>query len=307
MIQWFTKLFPLWAILLSVTACFFPDSFSKLKSAIIPLLTVVMFGMGMTLKWSHFQKVVKAPGIVIIGVFLQYTIMPLSAFLISISMGLSPEYIAGMVLVGSSAGGTASNVICYLAKGNVALSITLTMASTLIAVVATPAFSLLYLHKIIDVPFLNMLYSILQIVIIPVIVGTTLNTFLGSRLNKFSHIFPFVSTIAIIIIISIIAGLNQPKIKDIGIMIVISVMLHNFTGLLCGYWVPKLLGYNERTCRTLSIEVGMQNSGLSVALAIKFFSITAAIPGAIFSIWHNLSGSLLALYWSERNESIEST
>lgn len=300
MIQWVTKLFPLWAILLSITACFFPEPLSRLKSAIVPLLTVVMFGMGMTLKWSNFKDVVKSPAILIIGVLLQYMIMPLSAFLISIFMGLSPEYTVGMVLVGSSAGGTASNVICYLAKGDVALSISLTMASTLIAIAAMPAFSMLYLHKIIAVPLLKMLYSIVQIVIIPVIAGTTLNTFLGSRLRRFSDVFPFVSTVAIVIIIAIIAGLNQPKIKDIGMLIVVSVMLHNFTGLLCGYWVPKLLGYNEQTCKTISIEVGMQNSGLSVALAVKFFSVAAAIPGAIFSIWHNLSGSVLAAYWSKK-------
>jgi len=301
MIRWFTTLFPLWAILLSVLAFFSPEYFSGLKPAIIPLLTVVMFGMGMTLTWSNFKEVIRTPGIIFTGVMLQYTIMPFSAFLISLLLGLPIEYTAGMVLVGSSAGGTASNVICYLAKGNVALSITLTMTSTLVAVIATPTLSLLFLNQFIDVPFLDMLYSILQIIIAPVIIGTTLNSLFGSKLKKISSVFPFISTIGIIIIIAIIAGLNQPRIKDIGFLIILAVILHNITGLLCGYWVPKFLGYSERTCRTLSIEVGMQNSGLSVALAIKFFSLSAAIPGAIFSIWHNLSGSFLAAYWSEKN------
>jgi len=224
--------------------------------------------------------------------------MPLSAFLISRSFGLSPEYIAGMVLVGSSAGGTASNVICYLARGNVALSITLTIASTLIAVFAMPALSLLYLHQIVHVPFLKMLFSILQMVLIPVLAGTTLNTLLSARIKKIGSVFPFVSTIAIVVIIAIIIGLNQTKLKEVGMIIVCAVMLHNLCGLLIGFWLPKSLGYDDRTCRTLSIEVGMQNSGLSVALAIKHFSVMAAIPGALFSIWHNLSGSFLAGYWS---------
>lgn len=302
MILWLTRLFPLWAIILSSLAFFFPHVFSVFKSAIIPLLTVVMFGMGMTLTWRNFKDAIKSPKIILVGILLQYLVMPLSAFLISLSLGMSHEYTAGMVLVGSSAGGTASNVICYLARGNVALSITLTMTSTLIAVIATPAFSFIYLNQIVDVPFWDMLLSILQIVVVPVLAGTTLNNFLGHRLNKIKPVFPFVSTLAIVIIISIIVGLNQPKLKDVGIMVISSVILHNSCGLFCGYWIARLLGYDEKTCRTLSIEVGMQNSGLSVALAVKYFSLSAAIPGAIFSIWHNLSGSLLAAYWGMRND-----
>ena len=298
MIHLLTRLYPLWAILLSVTALFFPNLFVGLRPAIIPLLSVVMFCMGMTLKWSDFKETVKSPKIIIIGVLLQYFVMPLTAFLISRSFGLSSEYIAGMVLVGSSAGGTASNVICYLARGNVALSITLTIASTLIAVFAMPALSLLYLHQIVHVPFLKMLFSILQMVLIPVLAGTTLNTLLSARIKKIGSVFSFVSTIAIVVIIAIIIGLNQTKLKEVGMIIVCAVMLHNLCGLLIGFWIPKSLGYDDRTCRTLSIEVGMQNSGISVALAIKHFSVMAAIPGALFSIWHNLSGSFLAGYWS---------
>ncbi len=290
----------MWAIILSVTAFFFPDLFSGLKPAIIPLLTVVMFCMGMTLKWENFKETAKSPKVILIGVLLQYFVMPLSAYLISKSFGLTPEYIAGMVLVGSSAGGTASNVICYLARGNVALSITLTMISTLIAVFAMPALSFLYLHQVVHVPFLKMLFSISQMVLIPVLAGTTLNTFMGSKIKKADPFFPFVSSIAIVVIIAIIIGLNQTKLKEVGIIIIFCVMLHNLCGLVIGFWVPKSLGYDKRTCRTLSIEVGMQNSGLSVALAVKHFSIVAAIPGAIFSIWHNLSGSFLAGYWNTK-------
>jgi BASS family bile acid:Na+ symporter len=300
MINLLTRLFPLWAIILSTVAFFFPDLFLGLKPAIIPLLTIVMFCMGMTLKWEDFKRTLKSPKVILIGVLLQYFVMPLSAYLISKSFGLTPEYIAGMVLVGSSAGGTASNVICYLAKGNVALSITLTMISTLIAVFAMPALSLLYLHQVVQVPFIKMLFSISQMVLIPVLAGTTLNTFMGTRIKKVGPLFPFISSIAIVVIIAIIIGLNQTKLKEVGFIIICCVMLHNLTGLLIGFWIPKSLGYDNRTCRTLSIEVGMQNSGLSVALAVNHFSIVAAIPGAIFSIWHNLSGSFLAAYWNAK-------
>ena len=305
MIHLITQLFPLWAIILSIVAYIFPDLFVQFKTSIIPLLTVVMFGMGMTLEWGNFNKVIKSPGIILIGVSLQYLVMPLSAYIISRSFGLSPAFTAGMVLVGSSAGGTASNVVTYLAKGDVALSITLTMTSTLIAVVMTPFLSYIYLHQIVAVPFLKMVWSILQMVFIPVLLGTTINTLFAEKVGKIRPVFPLISTLAIVVIIAIIVGLNQQRLSSLGFVIMFAVILHNLTGLASGYWLTKFLGYDERTSRTLAIEVGMQNSGLSVALAIKYFSSAAAIPGAIFSIWHNLSGSFLAGYWSFRNNNFD--
>jgi bile acid:Na+ symporter, BASS family len=302
MVEKLTKLFPVWAILLSITAYFYAGFFSGFKSAIIPLLTVVMFGMGMTLKWSNFKEVLKSPKVILLGVCLQYLIMPLSAFVISESFGLSAELTAGMILVGSCPGGTASNVITYLAEGDVALSITLTLSSTIIAVVATPAFSLLYLNHIIPVPFWDMMLSILQIVLIPVLLGTAINSFFGEKMDKIRNFFPFLSTISIVLIIAIIVGLNRDKIGQVDFTTILAVILHNISGLVFGYWLTRLFGYDEKTCRTISIEVGMQNSGLSVALAIKYFSAIAALPGAIFSIWHNLSGSLLAGCWSFKNK-----
>jgi BASS family bile acid:Na+ symporter len=269
MINWLTRLFPLWAITCAVIAYVYPHHFSSLKTALIPLLTVVMFGMGMTLTLSDFRKVFTSPRVILTGVFLQYFIMPLSAFLISKVFNLPAQFTAGMVLVGCSPGGTASNVICYLAKGNVALSITLTLASTLLAILVTPSLTWLYLHQFINVPFWNMLLDVLQIVLFPVLIGTALNTLWGNRLRKITPVFPLLSTIAIVLIIAIVVGLNKHKLLDVGIIIIGSVILHNFTGLISGYWFPKLLGYDRQTCRTISIEVGMQNSGLSVALAVK--------------------------------------
>ena len=197
MIEKLTKLFPVWAILFSVLAYFYAGFFASFKSWIIPLLMVVMFGMGMTLTWNNFKEVLKTPKVILLGVALQYIVMPLSAYVISKIFGLPAELTAGMVLVGTSPGGTASNVICYLGNADVALSITLTLTSTILAVLFTPALTYLYLNHIIAVPFWSMMMSVLQIVLIPVLLGTAINSLFGKQLRKTGNVFPFLSTIAL--------------------------------------------------------------------------------------------------------------
>ncbi|MBT3045913.1 MAG: bile acid:sodium symporter family protein [Candidatus Thiodiazotropha sp.] len=301
MINLITRLFPLWAILFSLVAYANPDLFVDLKAAIVPLLGVVMFGMGMTLSWHNFTAVLKRPGIIGLGVLLQYLVMPLVAWLIALLLGLPPYLMAGLVLVGACPGGTASNVVCYLARGDVALSITLTTASTLLAIVATPLLTWLYVGQKVPVPVASMLWSIFKIVLMPVALGVLINTLFGRRLRGLKHIFPLLSVLAIVVIIAIIVALNRGNLATMGISVAFAVILHNLFGLAGGYWLPRSLGWDERICRTLAIEVGMQNSGLGVALAVKYFSAAAALPGALFSIWHNLTGSMLAGYWSRRN------
>ena len=261
-----------------------------------------MFGMGLTLQLSDFSYVLKMPRLIFAGIVLQYTIMPLTAVMLSSIMKLDPVLTAGMILVGTCPGGTASNVICYLARGNVALSITLTTISTLLAVILTPALTAELVSKSIHVPALDMLLSIFYMVIVPVSAGVLLNHVAGRMLKPVSAFFPLVSVIAIVFIIAIIVSLNADNFQQIGPAVLIAVMLHNGAGLLLGYYSSRLLGYSPTECRTLAIEVGMQNSGLAVALAIKYFTATAALPGAIFSIWHNLSGSILAGFWSKRTK-----
>ena len=295
-----TQLFPLWAIIISILAWLYPPLFSSYKPLIVPLLSVVMFGMGLTLQLSDFSYVLQMPRLIFLGIVLQYTIMPLTAVALSSIMKLDPVLTAGMILVGTCPGGTASNVICYLARGNVALSITLTAISTLLAVILTPALTAELVSKSIHVPALDMLLSIFYMVIVPVSAGVLLNHVAGRILKPVSVFFPLVSVIAIVFIIAIIVSLNADNFQQIGPAILIAVMLHNGAGLLLGYYSSRLLGYSPTECRTLAIEVGMQNSGLAVALAIKYFTATAALPGAIFSIWHNLSGSILAGFWSRR-------
>ncbi len=295
-----THLFPLLAIIVSLVAWQYPDLFIAYKSWIVPLLALVMFGMGLTLHLSDFGNVLQMPRLVMVGVTLQYTIMPLTAVALSHVMGLDPVLTAGMVLVGTCPGGTASNVICYLARGNVALSISLTAISTFLAVLLTPALTALLVSKHINVPASDMLVSIFFMVIIPVSLGVLLNHLAGKIIKPVTAVFPLVPVITILFIIAIIVALNAHLVGKIGFTVMTAVILHNSAGLVLGYYTSRLLGYSPTECRTLAIEVGMQNSGLAVALAIKYFTATAALPGAIFSIWHNLSGSLLAGIWSNR-------
>lgn len=301
MLNTLTRLFPFWALLLAACAYYVPESFSQGKGLIIPLLVVIMFGMGMTLTAADFRRVLARPRLILLGVVLQYTVMPLAAFVLSRLLQLPPELTAGMVLVGASAGGTASNVVTYLARGDVALSITLTMSSTLLAALLMPVLTWGYIGHLVPVPLQEMLLSVLQIVVAPVLLGVWLNAMLGTRLQPLNRLFPFISMSAIVLIIAIIVSLNQAKLASIGLPLLAAVALHNLIGLGMGYALPRILGHDAITCRTLAIEVGMQNSGLSVALAVKFFGATAALPGALFSIWHNLSGSLLAGYWTGRD------
>ncbi len=295
------RLFPLWALLLATTAWFFPEPFNRGRELILPLLIVIMFGMGMTLTAADFRRVLLRPKVIALGTVLQYSIMPLLAFLLSRLLGLTPELTVGMVLVGASSGGTASNVITYLARGDVALSITLTMVSTLLAALLLPGLTWLYIGQLVSVPVEKMLLSVLQLVITPVLLGVTINTLLTARLRPLNQFFPLLSMSAIVIIIAIIVALNHDNLAQAGPLLLLAIALHNLGGMSLGYFLPRLLGYDTHTCRTLAIEVGMQNSGLSVALAVKYFGTTAALPGAIFSIWHNLSGSLLAGWWARQS------
>jgi BASS family bile acid:Na+ symporter len=276
-----TALFPLWALLGVLLAWFAPVPFAACRPAILPLLGIVMFGMGVGLRVENFIAVLRRPTPVILGLGLQFLMMPLAGWLLALLSGLSPQLAAGMILVGCSPGGTASNVICYLARGDVALSITLTACSTLLAILA-------------------MLQTIFWIIFLPVALGIGINHMFHGSMEGIRCVFPMVSVFAIVFIITIIVALNHQQLADVAAVMFLLVILHNLAGLAGGYWVSRWLGQDRRVCRTLAIEVGMQNSGLAVALAVKYFSVAAALPGALFSIWHNLSGAMLAGYWNRR-------
>lgn len=290
--------FPLWAVLISATAVVYPAPLILLKWAIVPLLGIVMFGMGVTLTASDFTATMKRPAIITLGVVLQFLLMPLIGWLLTRLLSLPLPLAVGVVLVGAAPGGTASNVITYLARGDVALSITLTSMSTMLAVVMTPLLTWLYVGQLVAVPAADMLLSILKIILLPVACGVFVNTQWGGRLKGVKRLFPLMSITAIVLIIGVIVALNQPQLSLLALPVIMAVVLHNLLGLASGYVVPKALGLDPTICRTIAIEVGMQNSGLAVALAVKYFSPAAALPGALFSIWHNLSGAALASFWS---------
>ncbi len=296
-----TRGFPLWAVLFSLGAYFWPAQLAPLRFLIVPFLMIIMLCMGVTLTAADFLRAVRRCGVVGLGVGLQYFLMPLTAWLISRLLGLPPELTVGMVLVGSVSGGTASNVICYLARGDVALSITMTFLSTLLAVLATPVLTWLYVGQMVPVPVPEMLLSVAKIVVLPIVAGLLLNRLFHRQMTRLQPLFPFLAMVAIVFIIGVIVALNQGKIAVMGPAVALAVVLHNATGLAAGYGLTRRLTGSETLARTVAIEVGMQNSGLAVALAIQYFSPLAALPGALFSIWHNLSGSLLAGFWS-RNE-----
>jgi BASS family bile acid:Na+ symporter len=295
-----TAFFPLWALLAVGWAYVQPTPWAAMRSLIIPLLGLVMFGMGLTLTGDDFGRVFRRPRIIFLGVAVQFGFMPLLAFGLSRFLGLPPQLTAGMLLVGCVSGGTASNVITYLARGDTALSITLTFCSTLMAVVTTPALTWLYLHQTVHVSLIDMLVSILQIVLLPVLAGMAINHFWSRRLTYLQPVFPLISVAAIVLIIGIIIGLNRGKVATMTPVIMLAVILHNLGGMAFGYSIGKAFRYPDAICRTLAIEIGMQNSGLAVALGLKYFSAAAALPGALFSIWHNLSGSVLAAWWNRK-------
>jgi BASS family bile acid:Na+ symporter len=292
------SLFPLAAVGAASGAYLWPAPFVRAGGAIVPLLMLVMLGMGYTLTPGDFRAVLRSPRLVLLGVGLHYTVMPAAAWLVIRLLHLDAATAVGVVLVGATSAGTASNVISYLARGNVALSVTLTAVSTLLAVVLMPLIASLMLARTIEVPAGEMMLAVAQVAIGPVAVGMALRQLSGARAARLLAAFPALSALAVLAVIAIVVGLNAPRLSVAGPAVLAAVALHNGIGLAAGYGFARLAAADEASARTIAIEVGMQNSGLSVALALKLFTPAAALPGAIFSVWHNLTGSALAALWA---------
>jgi len=296
----FTRLFPLWAILIAIVAFLRPSTFLGILPHVSGLLMLVMFGMGVTLSVSDFTRVLTRPAPVLAGIVLHYLVMPAAAWLVAKALHMPPELATGMILVGSVASGTASTVMVYIARGDVALSITISSFSTIIGVVATPFLTRLYTDASIQVQIAPMMLSIVEIVAIPVALGLLINTLFGKVVRKAEPVWPLLSMVSILLIIGGIVAGTHATIATVGLLTMVGVILHNGIGLLGGYWGGRLLGFDKSICRTLAIEVGMQNSGLAATLGKLYFGPMAALPGALFSVWHNLSGSMIASFWSTR-------
>ena len=275
----------------------FPGTFSQLKPALInPLLGIIMFGMGLTLKPSDFRVVFSRPKDVIIGCLAQFTVMPLLALALSWAFALPKELALGVILVGCCPGGTASNVITYLAKGDLALSVCMTATSTLLAPLLTPLLVWLLAGTMVQVDTIGMLLSIVYVVIAPIAVGLVFQRYLPQFTRSVVPYLPAFSSIVIALVVGIIVAHNADRLLVGGLIVVLVVMLHNLCGLSLGYIIGRLLNLEDPKRRAISIEVGMQNSGLASSLATLHFAAypMATIPGAIFSVWHNISGALFA-------------
>ncbi|MBI8382906.1 bile acid:sodium symporter family protein [Pseudomonas aeruginosa] len=286
--------FPFWVLLFAILAFFRPAWFLPLTAAIAPLLGLVMFGMGLTLKGEDFREVARHPIRVLIGVLAQFVIMPSLAWLLCSLLQLPAEIAVGVILVGCCPGGTASNVMTWLSRGDVALSVAITSVTTLLAPLVTPALVWLLASAWLPVSFAAMFLSILQVVLVPIALGLLAQRLLGERTRQVAEVLPLVSVFSIVVIIAAVVAASQARIAESGLLIMAVVMLHNGFGLLLGYLTGKLTGMPLAQRKALAIEVGMQNSGLGAALANVHFAPLAAVPSALFSVWHNLSGSLLA-------------
>ena len=260
------------------------------------LLAVVMFGMGLALKPGDFAPVFKRPRDVLTGCAAQFLLMPFFAFCLSKAFGLDPALTAGVVLVGACPGGTSSNVITYLSRGDVALSVGMTGVNTLLAPLLTPAIAYLLLRATVNVDVASMFLSIVTVVIVPIALGFAANRLFGNATRRAAKVLPLVSVAAICMIVASVVSHNSAKILSTGAVVFAVVVLHNLLGYAAGFGLGKLLRLPPPKTKALSIEIGMQNSGLATALAASAFPALAmaTVPGAVFSVWHNISGAVLA-------------
>ncbi len=294
---WISGHITLIVVIVTAVALAVPESFLWMSGSVItPMLGVVMFGMGLTLRPVDFKPVVMHPKEIIVGELAQFVIMPSLAWLLCKVLDLPTELALGVILVGCCPGGTASNVFCYLADGDVALSVAMTSVSTLVAPVVTPALVLLLAGQTVSVDVVGMFLSIVEVVILPIILGLLVNHFCGKATKKVLPLLPMVSTLAITAIIGIVVSHNATNIIRCSLIVGLVVVLHNLLGLLLGNVAGHLFRLERRKRIAVSIEVGMQNSGLATSLAATHFAMfpMAAVPGAIFSAWHNFSGSIAA-------------
>lgn len=296
--QFAGKTFSLWVLLFAFLAYQFPNHFSSLIAYVPYLLGIVMFGMGITLTVNDFSEVVKHPKAVVIGVVSQFVIMPLIAFALAKGFNLPADLAVGIILVGACPGGTSSNVMTYLAKGNTALSVACTSVSTLLAPFLTPVVFYVLASQWLDIDAYAMFISVLKIVLFPVFLGVVARTLLTKQMVKLGTCTPLVSVIAIVLILAAVVAVSKDKIIESGLLIFIVVVLHNGLGYLLGFVVAKLFKLNFADSKAVAIEVGMQNSGLGAALATAYFNPIAAVPSAVFSFWHNISGPILATFFA---------
>lgn len=299
--QFVSKTFAIWVVVFAYIAAQFPDLFKQFVPWIPYLLGIVMLGMGLTLTFKDFAEVTKNPKSVIIGVIAQFVVMPSVAYGLAQAFNLPPDLAIGVILVGCCPGGTSSNVMTYLARGNTALSVACTTISTLLAPVLTPVIFYLFASQWLEINATAMFISVLQIVLLPIFVGVVIRTVFKQKVEQFSQTMPLISVIAIVLIVTAVVSVSRDRIIESGLLIFAVVALHNGLGYLIGYLASRLFKLAIADSKAVAIEVGMQNSGLGAALAALHFKANPviAVPSAVFSFWHNISGPILAMIFAK--------
>ena len=296
------KTFAIWVLLFAVLGFVFPETFKQFGPYIVTLLGIIMFGMGLTLSVDDFREVVRRPVDVGIGVASQFLIMPLLAVLLTKIIPMSPEVAAGVILVGCCPGGTSSNVMTYLGKGDVALSVACTSVTTLAAPLVTPFLVWMFASQFLPVDAMAMFLSIVKVILVPLALGVVAQKLIPGIVKSAIPVLPLVSVTGIVLIVAAVVAGSKGAIATSGLLIFVVVVLHNGIGYLLGFTAAKLTGMSLAKRKAIAIEVGMQNSGLGAALANAHFSPLAAVPSAIFSVWHNISGALLANYFARMKD-----
>lgn len=281
-------------LLAGILGIFCPEFFTNFKAVTPYLLGFVMFGMGLGLSFHDFFNVVTNPKTVVFGIVMQFVMMPLIAVLLTQAVHIPPEFAVGMLLVGCCPGGTASNVLTYLAKGNVALSVSITICTTLLSPIVTPAIFYLVAHNSIKIDFWAIVLDILKMVVAPVFIGVLINALLNTVARKIFVFMPFISSVTIMTIVAIVCALSAEKIGSSSILLFVLVCMHNILGLAVTYVISRLCRFSKQDSRTLAIEVGTQNSGLGIILSLQHLTAFAAVVGAIFSVVQNIIGSVFA-------------
>lgn len=298
--QFFTRYVSLWVVAAAAYSFLQPDTLKPAGKYIPYLLGLIMLGMGLTLKLEDFKLLAARPRDVFFGIVLRYAIMPLVAWVTAKALGLPPVLAAGLILVGCCPSGTASNVMSFIARGDMALSICVTSLNTLLAPVLTPALFLLLAGEVLPFQPSGLFIDIVKIVLLPVLAGMAIRMLAGSRIERLQPVIPVVSVAAIAVTVGAVVAISASRITGVAGLAFLAVVIHNAFGLSLAYGAARGLGMQEAKARAVSYEVGMENSGLAVALAVAHLDPLAAIPGVIFSVWQNFSGSLLAGYWASK-------
>ncbi|MFM9367752.1 bile acid:sodium symporter family protein [Streptomyces sp. Da 82-17] len=293
--------FPVLVLVAGALGLLLPGAFTDWKASVPYLLGIVMFCMGLTMTPADFKGVAKRPWVVLLGLCAQYLVMPGLGWLIAHALSLPPQLAAGVILVGCAPGGTASNVVTYLARGDVALSVSVTSVSTLLAPLLTPALTLLLAGAFLPIDAGTMTTDILKTVLLPVLAGLAVRLLAGRYVDRVLGALPWLSAATISVIVAVVVAGSATAIKSAAAVVFLAVVLHNGLGLTLGYLVGKAARLGQPASRALAFEVGLQNSGLAASLATAHFSPLAALPAAVFSVWHNVSGALVAAWMARRS------